>query len=134
MAMTNIGYSEAFKRQVVGEVEQGKHDSLSSVSRAYGISGATTVRSWVIKYGREDLLPKRVRVETMKERNELKEIKKRVRKLEAALADAHIECCIEKAYVHVACDRMGVDLEAFKKKNAITLSTLRKSSFQKVQI
>ena len=64
----------------------------------------------------------------MKERDELKEARKRIRELEAALADAHIDCCLEKAYVHVACDRMGVDPEEFKKKNAMTLSELRKGS------
>ncbi len=128
MEKANIEYSEAFKRQVVGEIEGGKYGSPGRASRAYGIGGATTVQKWVRKYGREDLLQKRVRVETMKERDELKEARKRIRELEVAVADAHIECCVEKAYVHVACERMGVEPEDFKKKNVITLSKLRKSS------
>ena len=44
------------------------------------------------------------------------------------MADAHIDHCLEKAYFHVACERMGVDPDDFKKKNAMTLSGLRKSS------
>lgn len=83
---------------------------------------------WVRKYGSEDLLPRNVRVETMKERDELAEARKRIGELEAAVADAHIDYCLEKAYLHVACERMGVDLEDFKKKNAMTLSELRKGS------
>lgn len=130
MVMTNIVYSEAFKRQVVGDLESGKYGSPERARRAYGIGGATTVYKWVRKYGREDLLQKRVRIETLKERDELKESQKRIRELEAALADAHIECCLEKAYVHVACERIGVNPDDFKKKNAMTLSELRNGSLK----
>lgn len=127
---TGTRYSEAFKRQVVDELDRGKHDTIEAAKRAYGINGQCTVLGWVRKYGDESLLPKRVRIETLKEQDELKEARKRIRELEAAVADAHIECCLEKAYVHVACERMGVDPEEFKKKNAMTLSKLRKSSLK----
>ncbi len=123
---TGVRYSEAFKRQVVDELERGRHATAWAAARAYGIGGSVTVPGWVRKYGREDLLPKRIRIETLKERDELKEAKKRIRELEAAVADAHIDHCLEKAYLHVACERMGVDPEDFKKKNAMTLSELRK--------
>lgn len=130
MTVTRVRYSEAFKRQVVDKVDRGEYTSLNAVAQAYGIGGMSTVAKWLRLYGREDLLPKNVRVETLKERDELKEARKRIRELEAAVADAHIECCLEKAYVHVACKRMGVDPEDFKKKNVMTLSKLRKSSLK----
>ena len=123
---TTVRYSEAFKRQVVGELERGKHATVSAARRAYGIKGSETVPAWARKYGREDLFPKIVRIETLKERDELKEARKRIRELEAAVADAHIDHCLEKAYFHVACERMGVDPEDFKKKNAMTLSDTRR--------
>lgn len=127
--MTNtVEYSEAFKRKVVGELERGKFGSLDAARRAYGIGGSVTVAKWVRCYGHEDLLPKRVRIQTLKERDELKEARKRIRELEAAVSDAHIDHCLEKAYFHVACKRMGVDPDDFKKKNVMTLSELRKSS------
>jgi hypothetical protein len=47
--------------------------------------------------------------------------------LEAAVADAHIDYCLEKAYLRVACDRMGTDPDSFKKKHVMTLSDTRKS-------
>lgn len=122
----SIKYSEAFKRQVVEELERGRHSTIHAARRAYGINGAETVRRWVRTYGREDLLPKRVRIETLKERDELKEARKRIKVLEGAVADAHIDHCLEKAYFHVACERMGVDPDDFKKKNAMTLSDTRK--------
>lgn len=127
MERTTVRYSEAFKRQVVSELERGRHLSIEGARRVYGIRGSTTVSGWVRKYGREDLFPKRVRIETLKERDELKEARKRIRDLEAAVADAHIDHCLERAYFHVACDRMGVDPDDFKKKNVMTLSDTRKS-------
>lgn len=127
MPVTRVRYSEAFKRRIVQEVERGKHRSLNGVANAYGIGGMSTVAGWVRKYGREDLLPRNVRIETLDERNELKAARKRIRELEAAVADAHIDYCLEKAYLHVACDRMGTDPDSFKKKHAMTLSDTRKS-------
>ena len=111
----SVRYGEAFKRQVVEEIGNGRHLSPQKARKAYGIGGADTVEKWVRRYGREDLLPKRIRVETMKERDELKEARKRIRELEAAVADAHIDYCLEKAYLRVACDRLGEDPENFKK-------------------
>ena len=125
---TVVSYSEAFKRQVVDELERGRHASIEGARRSYGIRGSMTVSRWVRKYGREDLLPKKVRIQSLKERDELAEARKRIRELEAAVADAHIDHCLEKAYFHVACERMGTDPEDFKKKNVITLSELRKGS------
>lgn len=121
-----IRYSEAFKRQVVLELERGKHTSIEQARRVYGIGGMRTVYGWARKYGREDLLPKSVRIETLDERDELKEARKRIRELESAVADAHIDYCLEKAYLRVACERMGTDTESFKKKHAMTLSDTRK--------
>lgn len=128
MPVTRVRYSEAFKRQIVQELEQGKHGSLNRVANAYGIGGMSTVARWVREYGREDLLPKNVRVETMDERDELKEARKRIRELETAVADAHIDYCLEKAYLRVACDWMGTDPDSFKKKHAMTLSDTRKTT------
>ena len=87
MGRSFVRYSEAFKRQVVAELERGKFGSITEASRVYGIRGAATVAQWIRKYGREGLLPKKVKIETLKERDELKEARKRVRQLESALAE-----------------------------------------------
>ena len=121
-----VQYSEAFKRQVVGEISSGKFTSCYAAQKAYGIVGASTITRWIKKYGREDLLPKRIRIETLKEINQLKEARKRVRKLEVALTDAHIDNCLEHAFLEIACERLGTDLYDFKKKNELTLSDVRK--------
>lgn len=126
MQTETIEYSEAFKRQVVEELERGKFRSICEANRAYNIRGSGTIQKWVRRYGNENILPKKVRIETMKERDELKESRKRIRELEAALADAHIDHALSDAYVQIACERMGEDPATFKKKHGITLSDLRK--------
>jgi transposase-like protein len=70
-----VTYSEAFKMQVVEEISRGKFATILHAQKAYGICGMNTIRNWIKKYGREDLLPKRVRVETLAEIDELKEAK-----------------------------------------------------------
>ena len=129
--ITTIRYSEAFKRQVVDEIACGKFSSIRNAKQAYGIRGNATVTKWVKKYGREDLLPKRIRVETMEEIDQLADARKRIRELEAALADAHIDHCLEHAFLEIACERMETGLDDFKKKNALTLSDVRKTRGRK---
>lgn len=128
---TSIRYSEAFKKQVVDEIAEGRFSSINNARRAYGISGCGTIENWVRKYSREDLLPKRVRIETMKEVDELKAARKRIRELEAALADAHIDQCLEHAFLEIACERMETGVDDFKKKNGFTLSDVRRKRGRK---
>lgn len=127
MKAETIRYSEAFKRQVVRELADGKFSSPDQARKAYRIGGANTICRWVRKYGTEDQQPKMVRIQTMNERDERKDARTRIRELESALADAHIDHCLEEAYLRVACERMGVAPDDFKKKHAMTLSGLRKS-------
>ena len=126
-----VQYSEAFKRQVVEEISRGKFSSFYAAQRAYGILGSSTITKWVKKYGREDLLPKRIRIETLKEIDQLKEARKRIRTLETALADAHVDNCLEHAFLEIACERLDTDLADFKKKNELTLSDVRKMRVKK---
>jgi len=99
---------------------------LSEASRRNGIKGKETLDNWLKKYGREDLLPKRIRVETMKEIDELKAARKENRELKAALADAHMDWCLESAFLDIACERLGTTAEELKKKHAVTLADVRK--------
>ncbi len=119
-------YSEAFKRQVVEELEKGKFSSAFAAQQSYGILGDRTVFRWMKKYGRDNLFPKLVRIETMKERDRKKEDRKRISNLETALSDAHIDNCLEHAFLEIACERMGISVEEFKKKHELTLSDVRK--------
>jgi transposase-like protein len=121
-----VNYSEAFRRGVVEQVEGGRHKSLSEASRRNGIRGKDTLVNWIRKYGREDMLPKRVKVETVKAIDELQAAKGRIRELEGALADAHRDWCLESAFLAIACERPGTTVEELKKKNAVRLADARK--------
>ncbi len=102
--------------QVVREVEQ-EGLTCNHVRRKYGVRGAATVPTWVRKYGNGNW-GKRIRVETPEEINHTEELKRRVRALERALADANIDLVLERAYTKIACERAGIkDVEGFKKKH-----------------
>lgn len=110
-----IRYSEAFKLKVVRELEE-EDLPMSSQQRKYGIKGASTLQNWTRKYG-NGTRGKVVRVENIKEINEMKVLKARVRALEVALADANLDLTLERAYAKLACERAGIkDIAEFKKK------------------
>ncbi|MDX2109628.1 MAG: transposase [Verrucomicrobiota bacterium] len=117
MQKTTIRYSEAFKLQVIREVEEGKYSGCTAAAKAYGIMGDSTVHCWAKKYGREHLTRKLIRVETQKDREDYKQLKERIRSLERALSDATLDLRLEREYVKLACEQAGIkDVEQFKKK------------------
>ncbi len=109
-----IRYSEAFKMEVVRELET-EFVPAEQVRRKYGI-GVGTIQEWLGKYG-NGTRGKIIRVETPKEINELKQLKERIRRLETALADSNVDLVLERAYTRMACQRAGItDVGEFKKK------------------
>ncbi len=119
VAKVVMRYSEAFKLQVVRELEQGRFENVGAAGRVYGVRGSETVANWVRRYGKEHLLRKVVRVMKADEQAEVQSLRKRVRELERALADAHLDLKLEAAYVKLACEAAGVkDVVEFKKKHA----------------
>jgi transposase-like protein len=125
--MEVVRYSEAFKLRLVEDIAGGKYTSLNEAMRRNGIRGCSTLGKWIKQYGREDMLPKRIKVETMDEIDELKEARKRIRELEAALADARMDYCLESAFLDIACEQLGTSSEKLKKNNVITLAERRKT-------
>lgn len=115
---TQIRYSEGFKLQVLRELEEGKFESQEALRRTYGIRGASTVPTWIRKYGKTQLLARVIRVEKPEEQSEVSMLRKRVKTLEKALADAHIDLKLEEAYTRIACKTAGIkDVSDFKKKH-----------------
>lgn len=114
-----IRYSEAFKLKVLCDLDTGRFASISAARRAYGIRGQGTIESWAIKYGKDNLVGKVVRVETAKEVSELMVLRKRVKDLEKALANERLDHMLGEAYLQIACRVAGVDdIAEFKKKHA----------------
>ena len=119
----SIRYSETFKLKVVKELASGKFNSLTEASKAYDITGNETVRSWVKKYGRTDLLPKVLVVKTPEEQDENERLKQRIKELERALTDVTVSDVMHRAYFDIVCEQAGItDIESMKKKVAQKLS------------
>lgn len=100
-------YSEAFKRKVVEEIEE-KGISVCEAQKKYGITGAQTVYRWVRKYGKNHLIGKVIRVETVNEKNILKEKEKEIAELQKALARSELKVM-----------KLEVDLEWVEEKYGI---------------
>jgi transposase-like protein len=114
---TPVRYSEAFKLEVVRELEKDLAP-VEHVRRKYGIAGIGTIRNWIRKYG-NGTRGKVIRVETPKQIDETKKLKERIKRLESLLADTNLELALERQYTRMACERAGIeDVAEFKKKVA----------------
>lgn len=122
-----LRYSEAFKRQVVEELETGIVSSIEQARHRYGIGGSMTVTKWVRRFGKNHLLAKVVRVETPDEKREIERLRKQVRELEHALAQTRMKELIAEAQLEIVCQDYGLDVEAQKKKAAAELSRRQSS-------
>lgn len=115
--MQLVRYSEAFKLQVVTELESGRVSGIPEAMAKFGITGATTVKRWLLKYGKNHLIARVIRVEKPEEKRQLEELRKENKQLKKALADSHLEAVLYRSWFKVACQEFGVeDEEAFKKK------------------
>ena len=117
-------YSEAFKQQVVDELESGRFGSPHEASQAYGVDPGS-VKRWARQYGKGHLLRKVLRVEKQDEPGEIKRLKERIRNLEASLADSVMDQALDQAFFEILCERTDTDAEAFKKKHVGQASTGR---------
>lgn len=102
-------YSISFKKQVVEELEKGS--SYSYLQKKYDIRGAETIQRWVRSFGRDHLLNKRVRIETMDEKRILKELEEENRRLKLALADSIVANKMLETLIDVANDEYKTDLK-----------------------
>lgn len=116
MIASVVKYSEAFKLQVISELESGTLRSQGEARAKYGIRGAATVASWLRKYGKRHLMSRVVRVEKPDERDQVKVLQGRIRELEHALAETKVQEVLHRAYFDIVCETTGVaDPAALKK-------------------
>ena len=96
-----IRYSLSFKQRIIREMED-EGLTKAEVSRKYGIKGTRTVHQWIRKFGKNNLLSKSIRIETMEEKDRIKQLQEEIKKLKLALADSllaqrGLEVVIEEA-------------------------------------
>ena len=92
-------FSEYFKLGVVEEFEQGRSGSITEARLHHGISGGTTIQTWLKKYGRNHEMAKVVRVEKPGEQDRIREYKKRIAQLERALGTPPAENVLNAAFL-----------------------------------
>jgi len=109
--------------QAVREVETGR-DCAWAVTRKYDIKGTSTVMRWVRQLG-SGKYGKVIRVEKPDEINEAVRLRSQLRRAKEALADAHMELALERAFLAVACEQMDQSVEGFKKKHVGSPRTRR---------
>jgi transposase len=105
-------YSEAFKTQVIAEVESGQ--SLTGAARKYGIGASASIGRWLKDRGKNHLVPKVVRVETVNEPDRIKAILAEKQRLESALAQSQLKVMALEEVIKIAEENYHVD---FKKKS-----------------
>lgn len=111
--------------QAVREVETGQSCAMA-VQRKYGIKGNGTVTGWVRKLG-SGKYGKIIRVERAEEISEAVRLRRQLQLAKEALADAHMELALEKAFLTVACEQLDQTVEDFKKKHDGRRRTRRSS-------
>ena len=107
---TTLRYSISFKQKVVQEIEE-EGLSFSEAARRYGIKGGETLQKWVLTFGKNHLLNKIVKIETMDEQNRFKQLEQENRKLKEKLADIYmIKDCLEEV-IKLANEEYRTDLK-----------------------
>jgi len=119
MKKTYKRYSEAFKRQVVAEYEQGH--SASALSRKYGIGAINTVLTWVKRYAHEGLRHETVHIQTSAEATQVQQLHQELALLRQALADLTVQKLLLEGQVKVYQETYG---DSVLKKNARTSSSM----------
>ena len=113
--ITVKSYSESFKLKVLSEIEQGKYTKREA-HKVYGF-GSGTIYRWIRKYDRSNLLNKRIRIETMDEKDKIKELENRIAELKELLVDKDLKLFVNDIYLETISEQLGFkDVEELKKK------------------
>lgn len=105
-----IKYSLSFKQEVVREIEEQGLSHLEA-SRRYGIKGSMTIKKWIVKFGKDHLVNKVIRIEMKGEANQQKRLEAELRRLKEAYADLSLKHqCAEKV-IELANEELKIDLK-----------------------
>ena len=101
-----VRYSDCFKKSAIEEIKKNGL-SIEDCRWKYAIGGATTIQKWLKMYGKNHLLNKIVRVETIDEIQEIKALKKEIKALKEAYAEMAIEKKVYETYLQVYGEETG---------------------------
>ena len=104
-----IRYSIGFKQMVVQEIEKGH--SFDEVRKKFDISGTATIQAWVKKFGKNHLLNKIVRIETMKDKDRVKQLEEENKRLKVKLAETYMARDCLEGLIKMANEEYKTDLK-----------------------
>ena len=116
-----VRYSTNFKMQVIEDIESGRF-SITQAREHYVIKGHATIQEWLKKYGKNHLCAKVIRVEKPDEKEQIKELKAKIKELELALGKTQAKKVLGDSYLEIACEELGCDVNNFKKKKVFGCS------------
>jgi len=117
---TTVRYSDCFKRSIVEEIEKNGL-SIEDCRRKYGIGGSSTIQKWLKKYGKNHLLNKMVRVETLDEVQKIKALETELKNVKEAFANLSLRNLVLETYLEEFGKETG-RTDEIKKKYAQELS------------
>ena len=120
MRKTTVRYSDCFKRSIVEEIEKNGL-SIEDFRRKYGIGGSSTIQKWLKKYGKNHLLNKMVRVETLDEVQKIKALETELKNVKEAFANLSLRNLVLETYLEEFGKETG-RTDEIKKKYAQELS------------
>ena len=103
-------YSEAFKRQVVRDLERGK-TTRAEIVRNYGITGGSTIDGWLRRYGTGRVTGKQAKQRKTVESRKLLVVERQKRELEQAVARLTIEKVALESLIEEAQAHLGLELK-----------------------
>lgn len=104
-------YSEAFKRQLVRDLER-KRITRAEAIKKYGISGGSTITAWLRRYGSgKPVRSKRVSQQKSTETAKMLLLERQKRELEQAVARLTVEKVALESLVEEAQTHLNIDLK-----------------------
>lgn len=125
-ANKSIRYSEAFKRKVVSDINQGLYSVLGAM-RKYQIGGNMTVYKWLAKYNSAHKMTSRGSSMEKKEKSSGRDLYARIRHLEQVVSDLSIENKLLKTTIEIADETYHMDLKKNFAKASLTGSEKKKN-------
>jgi len=113
----HLRYSLAFKQKIVSEIENGIY-KISDASRVYSVSDVS-IYAWLKQFGKGHLFNQIVRIQMRDEADRIKELEQEKKKLESALAQAHLKIIALESTIESAEELYKV---SFKKKSGTEAS------------
>lgn len=101
-------YSLAFKQKVVSEIESG-YLTIAEAQRIYDITYSKTIYRWIRQLGKAHLIKKVIRIEMKDEKDKVKELERKNRELESALAQSHLKNIALESLVESLEELYGID-------------------------